>query len=601
VSAKKEIISTALGDSIFSTVFTVFDVETTGLSPDRNRMTEIGIVKIKGGEVIEEYETLINPGQFIPPEITRLTGISNEMVHSKPKFEEIAGDIMSFMFSEGESIILAGHNVRFDYGFLNASLARAGYNKLGVPSVCTARLARRLSRQLPSKSLDSLKRHFGVHTRRKHRALDDARATATILTHFLEQLVSEFEFETVEELLGFQYRKIYDDSRVSARFRKLKIDLQSVPKRPGIYYMLNKKGEIIYIGKAKNLKDRLGSYFYHNVSHSAKITKLIRYVHKVEWETTGSELSALLAESRMIKTHKPRFNSAIKSYRKFPFIKIDVQRNYPRVYKVYEIIPDGAKYYGPFSSSYTVNTLIEKIGRLYKLRKCDDRELHPNKNKSACMYHEFHQCGAPCNLTISAGEYKKEVKSVDKFLTSDGEESALRFLQREMMIESDSMNFEHASYLRDNISDLKKVLLNIELTNSIVELQNYIIKCKDENSENSWEIFLVVNGKIAKTFSYDISYADDDDYVSNVKEEINYLYFSGALFKDFVFSKAYHKFKIEEIDTLKIISNWVYRNYKPSTIVKMTAKTKIDDVLKFVFKVTNENKKASKTHINTEF
>jgi hypothetical protein len=155
--------------------------------------------------------------------------------------------------------------------------------------------------------------------------------------------------------------------------------------------------------------------------------------------------------------------------------------------------------------------------------------------------------------------------------------------------------------LRDNISDLKKVLLNIELTNSIVELQNYIIKCKDESSENSWEIFLVVNGKIAKTFSYDLSFASDEDYVNNVKEEINYLYFSGALFKDFVFSKAYHKFKIEEIDTLKIISNWVYRNYKPSTIMKMTAKTKIDDVLKFVFKVTAPHKKAVHAHINTEF
>ena len=123
-------------------------------------MTEIGIVKIKGGEVIDEYETLINPGQFIPPEITQLTGITNEMVHYKPKFEELAGDIMNFMFTEDESIMLAGHNVKFDYGFLNASLARAGYNKLGVPSVCTARLARRLSRQLPSKSLDSLKQAF---------------------------------------------------------------------------------------------------------------------------------------------------------------------------------------------------------------------------------------------------------------------------------------------------------------------------------------------------------------------------------------------------------------------------------------------------------
>jgi DNA polymerase III subunit epsilon len=583
LGATKKIESTPLGGLLQDTVFTVFDVETTGLSPDRSRMTEIGIVKIKGGEVIDEYSTLINPEQFIPPEITRLTGITNELVYDKPKFGELAGDIMNFMFSGDESLVLAGHNVKFDYGFLNASLQRAGYNKLGVPSVCTARLARRLNRQLPSKSLDSLRRHFGIHSRRKHRALDDAKATAVILTHFLEQLITEHEFETLEELLGFQYQKIYDDSKISARFKKLKVDLQSVPQKPGVYYMLNKKGDIIYIGKAKNLKDRLSSYFYHNVSHSTKIRKLVRYVHKVEWETAGSELSALLAESRMIKTHKPRFNSAIKSYRKFPFIKIDVQRAYPRVYKVYEIIPDGARYYGPFSSSYTVNTIIERINKLYKLRKCDDKVLHPAKNKSACMYYEFGQCSAPCNLTVTAAEYQKEIKSVDKFLTTDTEGGALRLLEREMMLESESMNFEHASYIRDNISDLKKVLLNIELTNSIVELQNYLIKCSTDSSKEAWEVFLVVNGKIAKTICYDNTSLEDSDFMNNLAEDINYLYFNGALFKDFVFSKAYHKFKLDEIDTLKIISNWVYRNYTPQRIMKMTEKTSMQGVMKFIF------------------
>ncbi|MBZ0202683.1 MAG: GIY-YIG nuclease family protein [Ignavibacteria bacterium] len=580
----KDIKIIGINSSIHDAVFTVFDVETTGLSPDRNRMTEIGIVRIQGGEVLDEYESLMNPGQFIPPEITRLTGITNELVFDKPKFETLAPEILSFINGSVGGVVLTGHNVKFDYGFLNASLVRSGYNKLSYPSICTARLARRLSKSLPSKSLDSLRRHFGIHSRRKHRAIDDARATATILSHFIEQLVNEYEFETVDEIIGFQYKKIYEESKISARFKKLKVELQSVPKKPGIYYMMNKKEEIIYIGKAKNLKDRMGSYFYHNVSHSTKIKKLVRYVHKVGWETTGSELSALLAESRLIKSHKPRFNSAIKSYRKFPFIKIDVQRAYPRVFKVYEIIPDGAKYYGPFGSSYTVNALIERIKKLYKLRKCDDRILRPAKNKSACMYYEFHQCSAPCNLTVSAAEYKKEVHSVDKFLTTSGKGSAIGYLESEMSLEADLMNYEHASYLRDNITDLKKVLLNIELTNSIVELQNYIIKCGEDNNDGSWEIFLVVNGKIAKTFIIDENVSADEDKVNNIIEEINYMYFSGALFKDFVFSKAYHKFKIDEIDTLKIISNWVYRNYTPTRVLKMTPKSHLGDVVKFVFR-----------------
>lgn len=570
--------------SIHDTVFTVFDVETTGLSAANNRITEIGIVKLRGGEIIDEYETLINPGEFIPPYITQLTGITNEMVHKKPTFEDLAGDILSFIYSGDDTVILGGHNVKFDHSFLNASLVRAGYNKLDSPALCTARLARRLSRQLPSKSLDSLRRHFGINSHRKHRALDDAKATAAILAIFIDQLVNEFEFETVDDIIGFQFRKIYDDTRLTARFKKLKENLKSVPQKPGVYFMLNKKEEIIYIGKAKNLKERLGSYFYHNVSHSSKVRKLVRYVHKVDWETTGSELSALLTESRMIKSHKPRFNSAIKSYRRFPFIKIDIQRAFPKVKKVYEIIPDGAKYYGPFSSSFTVSNLIERINKLYKLRKCDDIELHPAKSHSTCMYFEIGQCGAPCNFTSAAPEYHREVKRVDKFLLSDSEEGAVRFLEREMTIAADEMNFEQASYLRDNISDLKKVLLNIELTNSIVELQNYIIKCKNDVDENSYEIFLMVNGKVAKTYCIDESVLEDSDRLENMKEEINYLYFSGALFKDYVFSKAYHKFKIDEIDTLKIISNWVYRNYKPSRVMKMTVKTKIEDVMKFIKK-----------------
>ncbi|MBN8584360.1 MAG: GIY-YIG nuclease family protein [Ignavibacteria bacterium] len=585
MKAVSEILSPEAVETISSlndTVFTVFDVETTGLSAVNNRMTEIGIVKIRGGEIIDEYETLMNPGEFIPPYITQMTGITNEMVHKKPAFEELAPQILNFIGSGG--VILGGHNVRFDYSFLNESLLRAGYNRLEYPSLCTARLARRLSRSLPSKSLDSLKRHFGIHTKRKHRAIDDARATAQILSIFIEQLVSEFEFETADEIIGFQFKKIYDDTKTTTRFKKLKINLKEVPQKPGIYFMFNKNDEIIYIGKAKSLKERLGSYFYHNTSHSTKVKKLVRYVHRVEWETTGSELSALLAESRMIKSHKPRFNSAIKSYRKFPFIKIDVNRAFPKVQKVFEIIPDGAKYYGPFASSFTVNNLIERINRLYKLRKCDDINLKPAKNHSTCMYFEIGQCGAPCNFTSSAAEYHREVKRVDKFLLSDSEEGAVRFLEREMEIAAGEENFEHASHLRDNIADLRKVMLNIELTNSIVELQNYIIKCKNSIDETSYEIFLMVNGKAAKTYIIDEISKNDAEYLQNIQEEINYLYFSGALFKEYVFGKAYHKFKIDEIDSLKIISNWVYRNYKPSRVMKMTAKTRLEDVMKFIIK-----------------
>jgi excinuclease UvrABC nuclease subunit len=200
------------------------------------------------------------------------------------------------------------------------------------------------------------------------------------------------------------------------------------------------------------------------------------------------------------------------------------------------------------------------------------------------MYYEMGQCGAPCNHTVTQKQYAGEVKKVDRFLTSRDDESAVKYLENEMTAEAEMLEFEKASYLRDQINDLKKVLLNIELTNSIVEMQNYIIRCRDDNTKNSWEIFLMVNGKIAKTFSVDLSAEYDDGFVNNITEEINYLYFNGTLFRDYVFSKSLHKFKIDEIDTLRIITNWVYRNYIPSRILKLTVKSNINDVMKFIFK-----------------
>lgn len=584
LAEKQKIKSVKNQLTIHNAVFTAIDIETTGLNPFKNRITEIGMVKICGGVITDEYQRLINPGEFIPPGITALTGITNEMVFNKPEFEQFAAEITQFIGKDSLNSAIAGHNVMFDIRFLNASMLRAGYNKIPLPAVCTSRLARRLNRQLPSKSLKSLKKYFGIYARRSHRALDDAKAAAQILTFFIEQLVNEYELETLDELISFQFKKIYDNDSISEKFKKLKSKLKSVPEKPGVYYMLNRRNDIIYIGKAKNLKDRLNSYFYHNISHTSKINKLLKSVYNIDWETTGSELSALITESKMIKSYKPKFNSAIKSYRKFPFIKIDIQRDYPKVQKVYEILPDKAKYFGPFASNFTVDILIERINKLFKLRKCDDIILKPNKNRSACMYYEINQCLAPCNFTATLKQYKEEVKNAERFLTSSSGYCALNTLTKEMNFASEQLDFEKASHLRDNIEDLKKVILNSELNDSIVETQNYIIKCKNYCSINSYEIFLIACGKIAKTYLLNTESKNDEFFIENLKQDLNYLYFSGELFREYKFSNCSSKFTINEIDTMKIITNYVYRNYKPSLIYKINLKSDLTDILKFIFK-----------------
>ena len=171
---------------IKDTNFLVVDVETTGLSAENDRITEVAFVNVQNGQITDEFSSLVNPKQFIPRYITELTGINNEMVMDKPNFKELLPLLNDFIKDIEGTIIFCGHNVSFDHRFMNSSLIRAGANKLNLNTLCTARLARRMKLGLQSKSLYSLTKHFKIDVNRRHRALDDARATAIILINFLD-------------------------------------------------------------------------------------------------------------------------------------------------------------------------------------------------------------------------------------------------------------------------------------------------------------------------------------------------------------------------------------------------------------------------------
>jgi DNA polymerase-3 subunit epsilon len=562
-----------------NTNFLVVDVETTGLSAEGDRITEIAFVNVINGRITNEFSTLINPRQYIPRFITELTGITNEMVSGKPDFKKSLPLIKDFLSNINGMIVLCGHNVSFDHRFINSSLERAGEQKLILQTLCTARLARRLKLGLQSKSLYSLSKHFKIHVSRRHRALDDAKATAIILINFLNKLVNEFDYETLEELLSFQHKKIYEPQKLPLNIKNIKKQLKDVPAHAGVYYMKNKEDETIYIGKAKNLNYRLRSYFYHNVSHTGKIRRMIREVKKVEYETTGSELSALILESKLIKKHKPRYNSATKRYSRFPFIKIDFQHDYPKIKKTYEVKIDGARYYGPFKNASTVNSLLETINKTFKLRKCDDRKLAPSKNRSTCMYYEIKQCNAPCNFTQSHKSYISEIKRAIEFLETETSSSAIKELEVQMNGLSDELKFEEASYVRDKISDLKRVMLNMELTASEVNLKNFVIKCGAGTNDECFELFFVAGGKLIKNIK--LEQKEYNERLKEISELVENIYFRGNLFGS-VYLNNTGKFSKEELDSMKIISNWVCLNNSPGNLLKINSKTSTGKILKFV-------------------
>ncbi len=449
--------------------FVVCDVETTGLSPERNRMTEIALARVAEGRVTERYSTLINPRQFVPPFITDLTGISNDMVYEAPDAELILPEAVRFI---GSSVFVA-HNARFDRSFVDAALARAGMQRLENPSLCTARLARRLTPQLAKKSLGSLARHLGIRNPRAHRAAGDAETTAGILLHFLEILAEEYDLCTLGDLLSFQHRPVYRIASTPKNFKALAPQIEGLPHGPGVYSFHDRKGAVIYVGKARDLRERVQSYFRFNTGHTEKTMQLARAARSVTWTSTETELSALLLEAHSIREKQPRFNSMLKNMRAYPFIRIDAADEYPVIGWCYEIEDDGAEYFGPFSSRFAVERALETIDRLFLLRECGGR-IRPADGAAPCLYHEIKRCGAPCAKLQSRDEYLEEVDRVRQFLNGRYDE-VLECLRSRMDAKAAALEFEEAAGLRDRIQSLERLVRQQSAMTRSVREQNLVL------------------------------------------------------------------------------------------------------------------------------
>ena len=560
-----------------NTTFIVCDVETTGMSAVHNRITEIALLKIKDEEIVDTYTTLINPGQHIPYGITQLTGISNEDVFDKPSFSEISDKVLKFINDNNAAeIIFTGHNVNFDFSFLSESFKRLDKPVyINYKTLCTCKLARRLLRSLKSKSLGNVAEHLGIKIRKKHRAYDDTLATAKILIHFLRELYEEYEIETSDELLKFQNSKIFNENNRPAALKRVNIVLKDIPKDPGVYFMRSSSNEIIYIGKAKCLKDRVSSYFRHNDNISFKIRKLLTSVRKVEFNITDSELSALILESKMIKKYKPRFNTAIKRFRFHPFLKFDVQNEFPKLDSVYEIENDGAYYYGPFMSKGTVRYIYKNIYDKYQLRKCEDKTIKAKETNSHCMYFDIGKCEAPCNLSIPPDKYKEEVNKVHKYIISEGSNSAIGKLREQMNKYSENEDFENAAFFRDRLTDIQKVMSYQKVITSAINNKRIIIKCDNENKR---ELFFIQNGKLMKTITLDKKNDfDQRSLTEELSDIIDTLYFSLNKF-------IKHKFTQEELDEIKVISNWLALNRDKNSFLELNDKHNLEHLTTFCLK-----------------
>lgn len=374
-------------------MFAIVDIETTGGQPAKDRITEIAIVLHDGENIIKEFSSLVNPYCNIPYNITRITGITNEMVKDAPGFHEIAKEIVEIT----EGAIFVAHSVNFDYGFVKAAFAELGYN-FQRKTLCTVRLSRSTFAGLPSYSLGNLCESLSIEITNRHRALGDAKATAIL-------------FDRILKLNAH----LVADQWISSEIKKTSVPpklnesvLKNIPEGiTGVYYFYDQNGEVIYVGKSNDIRKRVFQHFAFKLKDTKKTLLMRETIADISFENTGSELLALLLESDEIKRLRPIFNHAQKRTRMIPyygiFSRVD-ENGYKNLF--IKRLLEGDEPLRLVDNMMSARELIYRLLNKYKLcsAKCD---LH--HSGGPCFEHQIHKCSGACVGEETNGNYNERV------------------------------------------------------------------------------------------------------------------------------------------------------------------------------------------------
>ena len=277
-------------------------------------------------------------------------------------------------------------------------------------------------------------------------------------------------------------------------------ELKKLPGKPGVYIMHGEKDEIIYVGKAISLKNRVRQYFQSSRNKGAKIEQMVTHITRFEYIITDSELEALVLECNLIKEHRPKYNTMLKDDKSYPFIKVTVNEEYPRVLFARRMKKDKAKYFGPYTSAGAVKDVIELVRKLYKVRSCN-RVLPRDCGKDRpCLYYHMKQCTAPCQGYVTPEEYKKNITELLKFLNGDFQDT-IDMLTDKMMAASEEMRFEDAMEYRDLIRSIQKIGERQKITSYGAEDKDIIAVAMDESldlreQDAVVQVFFVRDGKL---------------------------------------------------------------------------------------------------------
>ena len=304
-------------------------------------------------------------------------------------------------------------------------------------------------------------------------------------------------------------------------------ELKKLPPSPGVYIMHDRHDEIIYVGKAISLRNRVRQYFQSSRGKSAKILQMVSRIERFEYIVTDSELEALVLENNLIKENRPRYNTMLRDDKTYPYIKVTVREPFPRIFMTRQLKKDKAKYFGPFSSAGAVRDTLDLMYRVFRLRNCSRVLPRDIGKERPCLNYHIHQCGAPCSGFISPEEYRKNVDAALEFLNGRFD-PVLERLKNEMAQAAEGMEFERAAELRDLLRSVEHVAQKQKITSEGMEDRDIIALARDER-EAVVQVFFVREGRMMGREHHYLHVAVEEDSAEIVESFVKQFY-SGTPF-----------------------------------------------------------------------
>jgi excinuclease ABC subunit C len=322
--------------------------------------------------------------------------------------------------------------------------------------------------------------------------------------------------------------------------------LDTLPLKPGCYIMRNSSGEVIYVGKAVNLRSRVRSYFQDRVDQDRKTRKLVEQIQELEWILVGSELEALILEMNLIKKHRPHFNVRLKDDKRYPYIKVHLASPFPKVTITRQMVKDGSRYFGPYTSVWAVHQTLDLLRHIFPYLTCD-REITGNDARP-CLYFDIKLCTGPCIGAINQAGYRQLIADLCSFLDGHTDPIVGR-LQQEMSDAAEALNFEKAATLRDQLSSIERVVEKQKVITSD-QSDSDVLAMARSDGEACVQIFFIRNGKLMGREYFVMEGTEDIPDAKVIEEFIKQFYSEAALIPDKVLLP-------NEVEEAKIINQWL--------------------------------------------